>query len=155
MPAILVVPDRSFDGGVDHGAAELIGAASALGTPVVLADDAAHVDELGSLGAATVLVASQPRIDAVSAAYAATHPDAVLFSHTVRGREAAGRFAVRERLALLTDAVALREDLATARRAVVIGAGFIGCEAAASLAARGIDTTMVTVEAAPQRGRLG
>lgn len=110
MPAILVVPDRSFDGGVDHGAAELIGAASALGTPVVLADDAAHVDELGSLGAATVLVASQPRIDAVSAAYAATHPDAVLFSHTVRGREAAGRFAVRERLALLTDAVAVRRD---------------------------------------------
>ena len=39
MTQILVVPDRSFDGAVSPGAAELIGAASAVGTPVVLAQD--------------------------------------------------------------------------------------------------------------------
>lgn len=55
----------------------------------------------------------------------------------------------------LDDARRLTRSAEHARTALVIGSGFIGCEAAASLAARGIDTTMVTVEAAPQRGRLG
>ena len=43
----------------------------------------------------------------------------------------------------------------TARSAVVVGSGFIGCEAAASLAGRGIATTLVTPEPAPQAARLG
>lgn len=42
-----------------------------------------------------------------------------------------------------------------ARSAVVIGSGFIGCEAAASLARRGIQTTLVSTEEAPQLKRLG
>lgn len=42
-----------------------------------------------------------------------------------------------------------------ARSAVVIGSGFIGCEAAASLAQRGLDVTVVTQEHGPQRERLG
>ncbi|WP_129662243.1 NAD(P)/FAD-dependent oxidoreductase [Rothia uropygialis] len=42
-----------------------------------------------------------------------------------------------------------------ARTAVVVGSGFIGCEAAASLAGRGVRTTMVTPESAPQAARLG
>lgn len=53
------------------------------------------------------------------------------------------------------DAVALREDLAAARRAVVIGAGFIGCEAAASLAARGLDVTVVEPAPTPLAAALG
>lgn len=47
---------------------------------------------------------------------------------------------------------------AAARRsstAVVIGSGFIGCEAAASLARRGLQVTLVTPEPAPQVERLG
>ncbi len=39
--------------------------------------------------------------------------------------------------------------------AVVIGSGFIGCEAAASLASRGLEVTLVTPEEGPQRTRLG
>lgn len=39
--------------------------------------------------------------------------------------------------------------------AVVVGSGFIGCEAAASLASRGVATTLVTPETAPQATRLG
>lgn len=42
-----------------------------------------------------------------------------------------------------------------ARSAVVIGSGFIGCEAAASLAKRGLDVTLVTPEDGPQAKRLG
>lgn len=42
-----------------------------------------------------------------------------------------------------------------ARTALVIGSGFIGCEAAASLAKRGLEVTMVTQEASPQVDRLG
>ncbi len=42
-----------------------------------------------------------------------------------------------------------------ARSAVVVGSGFIGCEAAASLAGRGVATTLVTPEATPQAARLG
>lgn len=42
-----------------------------------------------------------------------------------------------------------------ARTAVVIGSGFIGCEAAASLAIRGLDVTIVTPDDGPQHARLG
>ena len=41
------------------------------------------------------------------------------------------------------------------RRVVVVGSGFVGCEAAASLAARGAAVTVVTAEALPQTERLG
>ncbi|NHA69189.1 NAD(P)/FAD-dependent oxidoreductase [Phycicoccus flavus] len=49
----------------------------------------------------------------------------------------------------------LADAAARASSAVVVGSGFIGCEAAASLAARGVRTTLVTTEAAPQEARLG
>lgn len=49
----------------------------------------------------------------------------------------------------------LHEAAFHARTALVIGSGFIGCEAAASLAAKGIAVTMVTPEPAPQINRLG
>lgn len=38
---------------------------------------------------------------------------------------------------------------------VVIGSGFIGCEAAASFALRGVDVVLVTDEETPHAGRLG
>lgn len=49
----------------------------------------------------------------------------------------------------------LRSAAASARTAVVVGSGFIGCEVAASLAVRGLRVTQVTDEAVPQAGRLG
>ena len=110
MTDILVVPDRSFDGSVAPGAAELIGAASTLGTPVVLAADRAQAEELGEHGAAVVLVSDAPLVDAAAAAFDELFPAAVLFAHTVRGREAAGRFAARKGKALLSDAVTVTQD---------------------------------------------
>jgi 3-phenylpropionate/trans-cinnamate dioxygenase ferredoxin reductase subunit len=40
-------------------------------------------------------------------------------------------------------------------RAVVVGSGFIGCEAAASLSLRGAWVTLISLEESPQRERLG
>ncbi|WP_084161083.1 NAD(P)/FAD-dependent oxidoreductase [Nocardia sp. BMG51109] len=53
------------------------------------------------------------------------------------------------------DAVALRDGSAGARRAVVVGAGFIGCEVAASLHAGGIRVTLVEPQPAPLAAALG
>ncbi len=55
----------------------------------------------------------------------------------------------------LADAAALRQAAKDARTAVVIGAGFIGCEAAASLALQGLSVTLVAPEPLPQEARLG
>ena len=55
----------------------------------------------------------------------------------------------------LTDARRLRQAAGDADAAVVIGAGFIGCEAAASLAQRGVAVTLVAPQAVPQEKRLG
>jgi NADPH-dependent 2,4-dienoyl-CoA reductase/sulfur reductase-like enzyme len=49
----------------------------------------------------------------------------------------------------------LRDAVAAARSAVVVGSGFIGCEAAASLARRGLAVTLVSMEDEPQAARLG
>src|SRR6185437_14376312 len=55
----------------------------------------------------------------------------------------------------LADARRLRRSAMSAKSAVVIGSGFIGCEAAASLAMQGIPVTMIAPERIPQEKRLG
>jgi 3-phenylpropionate/trans-cinnamate dioxygenase ferredoxin reductase subunit len=55
----------------------------------------------------------------------------------------------------LDSAKALRSAALDARSAVVVGSGFIGCEAAASLSRRGLDVTVVSTEELPQEKRLG
>lgn len=49
----------------------------------------------------------------------------------------------------------LRKDAAAARQAVVVGAGFIGCEAAASLRALGIQVVLVEPQPTPLASVLG
>jgi 3-phenylpropionate/trans-cinnamate dioxygenase ferredoxin reductase component len=53
------------------------------------------------------------------------------------------------------DARRIIDGLRDSRTAVVVGSGFIGCEAAASIAARGLRTILVTPESGPQVARLG
>ncbi len=55
----------------------------------------------------------------------------------------------------LRDAVGLREAARPGARVVVVGSGFVGCEASASLAARGARVTMVARSPVPQHARLG
>jgi 3-phenylpropionate/trans-cinnamate dioxygenase ferredoxin reductase subunit len=55
----------------------------------------------------------------------------------------------------LSTARVLRDRAAQVGTAIVIGSGFIGCEAAASLAMRGLQVTLVSDEETPQRTRLG
>jgi NADPH-dependent 2,4-dienoyl-CoA reductase/sulfur reductase-like enzyme len=54
-----------------------------------------------------------------------------------------------------TSARRLRKAAEGARSAVVVGAGFIGCEAAISLSRLGLQVTVVCPEEVPQAGRLG
>jgi NADPH-dependent 2,4-dienoyl-CoA reductase/sulfur reductase-like enzyme len=59
------------------------------------------------------------------------------------------------RLRFLHQARSLLKTVESASSAVVVGSGFIGCEAAASLAVRGLTVTMVSAEELPQLSRLG
>ncbi len=60
------------------------------------------------------------------------------------GAELAGALTLRS----LDDALALQAELAPGRRLVIIGAGFIGCEVAASARTLGVEVTVVDI--APQ-----
>lgn len=55
----------------------------------------------------------------------------------------------------IEDSQALAQRSSTGGTAIVVGSGFIGCEAAASLAMRGNDVTLVSMETLPQEERLG
>lgn len=62
-----------------------------------------------------------------------------------------GLLSVRE----MEDSERLQAQAAPGVTVTVVGSGFIGCEAAASLAMRGCEVTLVSDEAAPQAARLG
>ncbi|MBN9154617.1 MAG: electron transfer flavoprotein subunit alpha/FixB family protein [Microbacterium sp.] len=120
--SILVVLDVTPGGDLASSAAGLLGAAAGVGTPVALivAADAALqalAQDAADLGAAVVLTATGdaeqltvPTVDALAAAVALVAPDAVVLSHSVDGRDVAGRFAARTRSALAVDAVGLSRD---------------------------------------------
>lgn len=115
--SILVLLDTTPAGGLAKSAAEVLGAASAVGTPVALVvGDAALAADAAALGAAQVLVAAPgegltvPVADALAAASDLVRPDAILVSHSVEGREVAGRFAARSRSGIAVDAVGVSRD---------------------------------------------
>jgi NADPH-dependent 2,4-dienoyl-CoA reductase/sulfur reductase-like enzyme len=58
-------------------------------------------------------------------------------------------------LRFVDECMTLRAEAAAARRAVVVGAGFIGCEVAASVRRLGVDVTMVEPQAEPLASVLG
>ena len=55
----------------------------------------------------------------------------------------------------IENSVRLQDRVGPGDRAVVVGSGFIGCEAAASLSLRGARVTLVSLEEVPQGQRLG
>jgi electron transfer flavoprotein alpha subunit len=115
--SILVLLDVTPSGTLAKSAAGLLGAAAAVGTPVALiVGDEKLAADAGALGAASVLVAAPgdglvvPVVDALVAAADLVRPDAVLASHSIEGRDAAGRFAARTRSGLCVDAVGVSRD---------------------------------------------
>lgn len=119
--SILVIVDTTLDGQPAKSSAELLGAASLLGTPVAVfpqtADPSEAAANLGQLGAEHVLTAGiadiknpNALVDALEAADQLVNPQAILVSHSVESREVAGRFAARKRRGLITDAVNVSRD---------------------------------------------
>lgn len=115
--SILVLLDTKPSGGLAKSAAEVLGAASTVGTPVALiVGDAALAADAAALGAAAVLVAAPgeglaaPVVDALTAAADVVRPDAILVSNSVEGREVAGRYAARTRSGVAADAVGVSRD---------------------------------------------
>ncbi|TFC17406.1 electron transfer flavoprotein subunit alpha/FixB family protein [Cryobacterium algoritolerans] len=121
---ILVLLPVLPSGALPTSAAELLGAAKRVGTPVALVVAPAGLGQAaavaaGALGAERVLVAeasalltvlTAPLVDALVAAYEQVNPAAVLIANTIDGRDVAGRFAVRTRNALAVDAVGVDRD---------------------------------------------
>ncbi|GAA2977148.1 electron transfer flavoprotein alpha subunit [Microbacterium terrae] len=115
--SIIVLLDVTPAGALAKSAAEVIGAAAQVGTPVALVvGDAALATDAAALGAATVLVAAPgdglvvPVVDALAAAAELVRPDAIVVSHSVEGREAAARYAARTRSGIAVDAVGVARD---------------------------------------------
>lgn len=120
--SILVLLDVTPEGELAKSAPGLLGAAAGVGTPVALVVAPSETtdrlaQDAGTLGAAVVLVApaddallTVPAVDALQAAAALVHPDAVLASHSVEGRDVAARLAARTRSALAVDAVGVSRD---------------------------------------------
>jgi 3-phenylpropionate/trans-cinnamate dioxygenase ferredoxin reductase component len=120
---------------VARGAAESIG--WRLGEPVIAADLAARNVTLGD---GSVL-----------------GWDGLVIATGVRSRrlDLPGPLAGRHAIRTLDDLAGLRRDLELARRVVVVGGGFIGCEVAAAARTRGLDVTVVEPEPLPMRRPLG
>jgi electron transfer flavoprotein alpha subunit len=108
--SILVLLDLTPSGGLAKSSAGLLGAAASVGTPVALVADEAQATDAAACGAATVVVAAGDRVDALAAAAAVVQPDAILVSHSIEGREVAGRYAARTRSGLAVDAVGVSRD---------------------------------------------
>jgi electron transfer flavoprotein alpha subunit len=115
--SILVLLETTPAGGLAKSAAELLGAASHVGSPVALViGDAALATDAAALGAVSVLVAPRadgltvPAVDALDAAALRVRPDAILVPHSIEGREVAGRYAARTRSGLAVDAVGVSRD---------------------------------------------
>ncbi|WP_210603996.1 electron transfer flavoprotein subunit alpha/FixB family protein [Brevibacterium oceani] len=120
--AILVVLTADAEGQLEKPAAELLGGATEIGSPVALvlaasggADAAAEkAAELGAVASLTAELAEgnlgTSAVDAVASAAELTAPDAVLVPNTLDGRDIAGRFAVRTGSAVCVDAVGVKRD---------------------------------------------
>jgi len=117
--SILVLVDVDPSGDAASSTTALIGAASTIGAPVALlvGGGQAATDTAVAAGAQVVLTAAGdassltvPAVDALQTAYRQVRPDAVLISNSIAGRDVAGRFAVREKLALSVDAIGVSRD---------------------------------------------
>ena len=114
---IVLLLSLDNSGNISSSAAGMVGGAAQVGTPIalVLSDDDTVIRAAGELGAATVLHASTPltledQVDALDAAYRLLSPEAIMVQNSIDGRDIAGRFAARNKLALAVDCVGISRD---------------------------------------------
>ncbi|MGX5679831.1 electron transfer flavoprotein subunit alpha/FixB family protein [Schumannella luteola] len=124
MTTVLALIDTAPDGTVRPTAGGVLAAAATLGDAVAVVAvppgaGSAAAQSLGALGATAVRVTETPDaatllgtplVDAAAVAAAELTPAAIVVSHTVDGRDAAGRLAARLAAPLAVDAVAVRSD---------------------------------------------
>ncbi|WP_142060428.1 electron transfer flavoprotein subunit alpha/FixB family protein [Pseudarthrobacter sp. B4EP4b] len=124
MTYVLAFIETTPAGGIPDNAAELLGAASALGTPsAVVVTAEAHVETvaagLGRLGAELLLVAIKDpgdqrlvgaALDAVTTAVSSINPAAVLVGDSTASREVAARLAVRTDGGIIAEAAGVRME---------------------------------------------
>ncbi|UFS58123.1 electron transfer flavoprotein subunit alpha/FixB family protein [Subtercola endophyticus] len=159
--SILVLAEITPDGAVHKNTASLIGAAALIGEPVALvvtgigqaADAAQVVAELGATRVLTVetdefsTTLTVPALDALTAAFAAVAPDAVLISNNVDGKDLAARFAIRARLGLAVDAVALSRDEEGVVASHSVYGGAYNVDSAASMGALVVTVRQGSIDA--------
>ncbi|WP_423494299.1 electron transfer flavoprotein subunit alpha/FixB family protein [Microbacterium esteraromaticum] len=160
---ILVLVDVDPAGNAASSTAALVGAASTIGAPVALivGGSPAASDAAAAAGAQVVLTAAGdagkltvPVVDALQAAYAQVTPDAVLISNSIAGRDVAGRFAVREKLALSVDAIGVsRDDEGVTAQHSVYGGSFL-TDSAPTFGAPVITVRQGAVDARPEAADL-
>ncbi|RIQ13221.1 NAD(P)/FAD-dependent oxidoreductase [Jiangella rhizosphaerae] len=107
---------------------------------------------LGTAATALDVAGRTVRVDGADLGY-----DRLLIATGVRPRTWPGTEGLRGVHVLRTvdDAVAFREAALSARRVVVIGAGFLGAEAAATLRGLGVPVTLVDPAPAPMQRQVG
>ncbi len=122
MSAILVLLPGAPAGGLIAGAAEALGAAASVGTPIAVVTGPADelpglAEQAASFGATRVHTAAVDgtrlgvsAADAFEAAARLVEPELVLVPATVEGREAAGRLAARLRAPIAADVVGVARD---------------------------------------------
>lgn len=116
--AVIVHVQRRADGSLDESGAGLLAAAAELGTPVaVVAGNDAQAAQVAQWGAHKVVLVEPdevqltlPMVDVIENAVVAAEAHVVLISHSVEGRDIAGRLAARLRVPIFTDVVGVMAD---------------------------------------------
>lgn len=124
----------------------------------VLLRSSAQLDELGlRLRLGETATGVDPRRRLVTVAGERIRYDELVVATGVRPRRLPGADEVRgvHFLRTLEDALALKESLRAGRRLIVVGAGFIGAEAAAAARGLGVEVTMLEPEPVPLARVLG
>lgn len=136
---------------------EMLGSSSN-GTPTPLL----RPDELRALDARCLLGVRAVRLDPVRRVVVTGDGgeigyDCLVIATGVTPRTLPGAESLRNVVTLRTadDAAALRAELRPGRRAVVVGAGFIGAEFASAARAYGVDVTLLEAQTAPLGQQLG
>ncbi len=162
MSEILVLVDHS-DGTVKKVTLELLTLARGLGQPAaVVIGSGVDTQPLAEYGAETIYVADDgdlsnyvvgPKVDVLAQLVEEKSPAAVLIASSAEGKEVAGRLAVRLNSGVITDAVAVAEDL-SATQSVFGGAVIVTSKVSTGTPIITVRPNSSPAEAAPAAGTV-